>query len=274
MTTGMDWQGDVGRTWADQYRLTDRSFAGLTQILLDRIAALPGDVVLDVGCGAGELALAVARVRPRARVLGIDVSAALVAAANARAGHHANASFAIADAADWRDPAFVPDLVLSRHGVMFFADPVAAFANLRAACAPGVRLLFSCFRSPAENRWVPDLRQLFPDDPPPAPPEPGAAGPFAFDDPERVARLLRAAGWYDLTFDPIDFAYVAGAGPDAVNEAATYFSRIGPAAAAMRDHPPEDRARAAIRLRGWIDEHAVDGLVAFPAAAWIVGARG
>jgi SAM-dependent methyltransferase len=272
MTTNMDWQGDVGRVWAEMYRQTDRSFAGLTQQLLDRITAIPGEAVLDIGCGAGELALAIARVRPRARVIGIDVSPALVEVATSRAAHHPNAGFAVADASRWRDPAFAPDLIVSRHGVMFFADPVAAFAHLREQAAPGARLVFSCFRSPRDNRWVPDMRMLFPDDPPAPPPQPGAPGPFAFADPDRVAPILQEAGWHDLGFEAVDFAYVAGTGTDPVADALAYFSRIGPAATAIRAHPEAERARALARLRAWIEENVSASLVAFPAAAWIVSA--
>lgn len=80
MTTGLDWQAVVGRNWAEMYHLTDRSFAGLTQQLLDRVERFPAQQVLDVGCGAGELALALARYRPRTRIVGVDISPELIAA--------------------------------------------------------------------------------------------------------------------------------------------------------------------------------------------------
>ena len=81
MTSGYDWEDIVGRSWADMYAQTDRSFAGLTQRLLERISPLPGEAVLDIGCGAGELTLAMTRARPRAEIIGLDVSAHLLAVA-------------------------------------------------------------------------------------------------------------------------------------------------------------------------------------------------
>ena len=91
MTNAADWQGDVGQSWAGMHAQLDRSFAGLTTRLLERIRPKPGEAVLDVGCGAGELSLAVARMRPRSRVIGIDLSPALIAAALGRGGQHGNA---------------------------------------------------------------------------------------------------------------------------------------------------------------------------------------
>ena len=270
MTTGMDWQAQVGRTWADNDHLTDRSFSGLTQRLLERIDTCDGRAVLDVGCGAGELSLAIARARPHARVLGVDISADLIAAATARGETLGNAGFVEANAASWRQPDFAPDLVVSRHGVMFFDDPPAAFANLLGQAAPGAQLVFSCFRSPLENPWASDMAQLL--RVPPAK-DPTAPGPFAFADPAHVERILESAGWQAVSFDPIDFAYVAGTGEDPVEEALGFFGRIGPAAAVLRTMEGEDRAEAVARIKTWLEEYRSGNLVAFGAAAWLVSAR-
>jgi SAM-dependent methyltransferase len=269
MTTGMDWQDRVGRTWAEMYPATDRSFAGLTEQLLSRIAALPGQAVLDIGCGAGELSLAVARARPGARVVGLDCSADLIEAARQRGGKRFGLQFELGDAANWRESAFAPDLLVSRHGVMFFEDPATAFAHLRGSSAPGARLAFSCFRSIHENAWAAGLAKLF--DLPPG--EPLAPGPFAFADPQRVEAILKAGGWEAVAFEPIDFAYIAGAGPDPVADAVHYFSRIGPAAPALSALKGEAGTRKLDELARWVAEHRSGNLVAFAGAAWIVTAR-
>ncbi len=269
MTTGNEWQGRVGRAWADLYERTDRSLAGLTERLLARISELPGGTVLDIGCGAGELSLAISRARPGARVRGIDVSPDLVAAAGARAGANARVGFSLADAAGWNDPEYVPDLLVSRHGVMFFGDPPAAFGNLRRAAAPGARLAFSCFRSPRENPWATGIGELF--DLPAAPLE--APGPFAFADPRRVEEVLTAGGWERIDFLPVDFAYIAGVGEDPVGEALALFTRIGPFARALFETPEGERAAMRERLGEWLERQRNCDLVAFPAAAWIVTAE-
>ncbi|WP_374530075.1 class I SAM-dependent methyltransferase [Novosphingobium sp.] len=270
MTSGMDWQAQVGRTWADNFALTDRSFAGLTQRLLERVGERAGGAVLDVGCGAGELALAVARQRPGARVIGVDVSPDLIEAAQARGGRHGNAEFVLADAANWRMAGFDPDLVISRHGVMFFDDPVAAFANLRHGALSGASLVFSCFRSPAENQWASSIARLL--DLPPAA-DPYAPGPFAFADADRVKAILDDAGWREIEFEPVDFAYVAGVGEDPVADALHFFRRIGPAAPALRALEGKARELAEGRIREWLEDHRSGNLVALSAAAWIASAR-
>ena len=270
MTDKAEWQGGVGRTWADEWRRTDRSFAALTARLLAAIAALPGRDIVDIGCGAGEVSLALAQGRAAARVLGIDISADLVAAATIRAAGRPNCAFALADAAEWEPDRGAPDLYVSRHGVMFFADPVAAFAHLASVAQADARLCFSCFRGAGENPWASGAARLLPGA---EPGDPAAPGPFAFADPGRVRGILTRAGWGEIAFEPVDFRYVAGAGDDPVGDALAYFSRIGPAARAMRALPEVHRAGFLERLERFVADHRVGDEVVFDAAAWIVTAQ-
>jgi SAM-dependent methyltransferase len=272
MTNLSDWEGRTGHKWADEWRRTDRSFAGLTDRLLRMARNGPLRRVLDIGCGAGELSLALARDHPEITVDGIDVSEPLVAAARERGGNLANVRFTLADAAAWMPDDGPPDLLISRHGVMFFDDPPAAFAHLRAIADPGGRLLFSCFRDRRENPWASGIAELLP---PGAlsVPEPGAPGPFAFADPTHVERILAGAGWRDIAFEKVDFAYVAGAGHDPVGDALTYFLAIGPAAAAAAELAPDQRTGFIDRLERFLAERRDGSIVALPGAAWIVSAR-
>lgn len=273
MTQLYDWQGEVGRKWARLHALTDRSLAGLTQHLLERLERLPGRAILDIGCGAGELSLALARLRPQAEVVGVDVSADLVAASKARAADRANVTFVEADAASWDPGSFHPDLLTSRHGVMFFPDPTAAFAHLRDIAAPGANLLFSCFRDRRLNPWTSELAALLPPEFV-TPVDPLAPGPFAFADAARVERILGDAGWRNVSCEPVDFAYVAGMGEDPIADARHFLANIGPAAAPMaqlKGTPAE--AAFQQRLTQWLGENAAEGMISFAAAAWIVTAR-
>lgn len=269
MTTGSEWRAQVGRSWAESYRLTDRAFSGLTERLLGRIGGCNGQGALDIGCGAGELSLALARGNPGAKVVGVDVSPELVAAARERGETMGNVDFVEADAAHWKPADFAPELLVSRHGVMFFDVPVMAFANLRALAAPGARMVFSCFRNAELNPWASDLARLL-EIPPLG--ESTAPGPFAFADQAHVRGVLDNAGWRDIALEPVDFAYVAGAGEEPVEDALELFRRIGPAAPALRALEGGARIRAEGWLRDWLAEHRSGNLVAFPAAAWIVTA--
>lgn len=274
MTDINDWQEKVGRAWAAMWPQTDRSFTGLTEQFLGTLAALPGHAILDVGCGAGELALALARQRHDARIIGVDVSPELIEAAQARSGERGRVEFRCADAALWQPPAdFRPDLIVSRHGVMFFADPVGAFAHLRAISAPGARLAFTCFRAMEENEWAAGLSAMLQHGTTPPPFAAGGPGPFAFADPDLISRILGEAGWSGLRIEPVDFAYIAGLGPNPVDEAAGFFTRIGPAARAMAEAGEIERELLDHRLRHWLERHRKDSLIAFAAAAWRVTAR-
>lgn len=267
MTGASDWEGTVGKSWADEWRRTDASFSGLTPHLLAAIAREPGMEIADIGCGAGELALAVARVRPGARVTGIDISGDLIAAAAGRASG-ANVAFEQTDATQWH-PVRRPDLLVSRHGVMFFADPPVAFAHLAAVSLPCARMVFSCFRKAGENDWASSIAALLPSSAAPASPA-FPPGPFAFALPEHVRRCM--AGWHDLAFTPVDFDYIAGTGDHAVAEAMALFRRIGPAAAALRTLPQMERGGVERRLLELVEVHHEGGRVAFKAAAWLVTA--
>jgi SAM-dependent methyltransferase len=267
-----EWQGGQGQTWATEWRRTDRSFTAVTEKLLQRMRGLGFSQVLDIGCGAGEISLAIARGRPEARVIGVDISPDLVTTARQRGESLANVGFDLADAASYTPPAgFAPQLLVSRHGVMFFDDPPAAFANLARIADSGAHMLFSCFRSPAENPFFTDVARLLPEPPPPPPPD--APGPFAFADRAHMTAILEAGGWESVAADAFDFPMVVGVGDDPVEEAVNYFASIGPAAIAARAMSEDVRASFFDKIRQLARNNLHDGMVALPAAGWIVTAR-
>lgn len=272
MTGAPEWTGRVGNSWAEEWRRTDRSFGRLTDRLLDAREIGAFDNLLDIGCGAGELVARLAPRHPGARLTGLDISSDLLTVARQRCAGFANARFEEADAARWTAPVEArPDLLISRHGVMFFADPTAAFAHLREEAAPRARLRFSCFRAREDNRWVGALAEAL--RPEPAPVDPHMPGPFAFADRSRVLAILGAAGWRDVAIDEVDYAMVGGEGANAIGEALAFFQRIGPAARALAELPEAERPAVHEKIRAILARYHSDGQVALPAACWIVTAR-
>jgi SAM-dependent methyltransferase len=229
-----------------------------------------GSSIVDIGCGAGELAIALAKAKPDARILCLDISADLVDVASSRGADLRNLNFAVADASTWNDAAVAPDLYVSRHGVMFFDDPVAAFTNLADAAVPNANMVFSCFRSPAENDWARKIGALMPSAPAG---DPHAPGPFAFADPEYVRAILSQSGWSGIAFEPVNFDYIAGTGDDPVSDAIDFFGHIGPAARAIRTLDGDARTEFLNHLRSLAEAHVSAGAVRFAAAAWLVTAQ-
>lgn len=265
MTIAADWSGRVGQVWAEQWSRTERSFAALEPSLEAAILAVAPACgrFLDIGCGVGTTTLAVAAARPAAQVAGVDLSGGMIAVATDRAAATPNAAFHHADALDHATAHGPLDLFFSRHGVMFFADPDAAFRRLHAAAAIGAPLVFSCFAAIADNPWATLLA------PAPARSSSYAPGPFAFADSGAAAAFLHATGWRGATARRIEYRYVAGQGDDPVADALALFTHIGPAASALRDARPGDRPALLDRLRMRIDAARTGEIVDFPAAAWI-----
>ena len=275
MTTAPDWQTRVGDVWAAEWRRTDRSLADLARHLDAAIRMVAPDTgrAVDLGSGAGATSLALAAARPRLAVYGLDLSPALVAVAARRASERGigNASFAVGAVPAALAPGEAVDLAVSRHGVMFFDDPRAAFRGIASALAPGAPLVFSCFRTPAENDWaaaLTDTLGIRPDRP-----AGYAPGPFAFADAAFVEALLAAAGFTDIAITPADFVYRAGAGAHAAEDALGFFTRIGPAARALAAASPADRPAMMARLRAMLSERVHAEAVDFAGAAWLVSAR-
>jgi hypothetical protein len=177
-----------------------------------------------------------------------------------------------ADATTWEPAGAATDLIVSRHGVMFFDEPERAYANLAGFSADGAGLMFSCYREMRENLNYTEVAALLP--PADGPPSvPRAPGPFAFADRDYVRDLLNASGWLDVEFEAVDFAMIAGAGDDPVNDAVAYWSSIGPAALRLAEMDDVTRRGCELRLAQLAGRHSRDGVVALRAAAWIVTAR-
>lgn len=266
------WSGEVGQMWAANDARTEAGLAPVSEALLARAAPVSGEVVLDVGCGGGSTTQALAEaVGADGRVVGLDVSPPILAVARARLAGLGQVTLVEGDAAVWQAPDLRADLLFSRFGVMFFGDPVAAFANLRTMLRPGGRVAFACWRPVADNPWVllplQAIRGIVPPLPRPGPEDPGQ---FAFGDSARVTRIVEGAGFTKPEFEVFDFAFRFPADPKAAAARAAY---SGPAGRALRDQPEEvcQAAEAAVAA-ALAPLSGGDGIV-LGASVWLVTCR-
>ncbi|MGW4352653.1 class I SAM-dependent methyltransferase [Nocardia sp. NPDC004582] len=257
-----------GNAWVEFQDLIGQVLRPLEDVLVETARADGARRVLDVGCGTGGTTLAVARATG-ARCTGVDIAEPMLEAARANAERAGlPVDFVCADAQSHTfDPA-VYDLVLSRFGVMFFADPVAAFANLRHATRPGGRLACVVWRDAAENPFFTAAEDaaapLLPDL---GPRIPGAPGQFGFADRDRVAGILADGGWTDIDITPIDAEC-------AMPESALtgYVSRLGPVGLALLEVDDDTRAKVVDVVRAAFDPFVRDGEARFTAACWLLRA--
>jgi ubiquinone/menaquinone biosynthesis C-methylase UbiE len=267
------WNGPGGQRWADRQQAQDILLTPVADILIDRAETKAGEGVVDVGCGSGAISIALAqKVGPSGHVLGIDISGPMLARARQIAPAGLPVDFALADATVYPFEPKSFDLLASRFGVMFFAEPARSFANMCKALRPSGRLAFACWREPRENpffmaplqavyKHVPKLPQQGPEDP----------GPFSFSSEARVQRILSEAGFTGIAMEPCNLSLdiAVGRGLDAAVESAL---EIGPSARALAEQPPDLVGAAARSIREALAPFARGQTVPLPASIWIVTA--
>jgi ubiquinone/menaquinone biosynthesis C-methylase UbiE len=267
------WNGPGGRHWINMQETWDIVLGPVAMATLERAAVRPGEWVVDIGCGCGgttiELGQAVGRT---GHVLGLDISAPMLARAAERQPAGMPIEFLQADATTHPLPSGRFDLLFSRFGVMFFAEPARAFENMRRGLKPGGRLAFSCFRDSKHNPWmmvplkaayehVPPLPKLGPEDP----------GPFSFASEERVRRILTEAGFSAIVIEPVDLAFDIAAGRG-LEAAVAATMEIGATSRAVEGQPQGVRDAVASSVKKVLAPYQRGLSVPLPAAIWIVTA--
>ena len=266
------WNATAGRTWARYQEQLDRQIEPLGLEAIRALAPVPGERILDVGCGCGQTSLELAtRVTASGAVTGADISLPMLEVARSRAAatDAALPDFRQVDAQTGALGTAEYDAVYSRFGVMFFSDPVAAFTNVRRALKPEGRLAFVCWRPFRENLWMRVPMEAAQSLLPPSPPtDPLAPGPFAFADRDRVQSILEDAGFLDVAIGGFDTSI----GGSTLDQTVDLAFRVGPLGAALRERP--DLAPSVTgAVRSALATFETPAGVLMPAAVWIVQAR-
>jgi SAM-dependent methyltransferase len=225
------------------------------------------DRVLDIGCGAGQTTREAARIAVQGSVLGVDVSAEMLEVARSRSAQEGlqNVVFEEGDAQLRVFPPAGFDLCISRFGVMFFADPATAFANIGRAMRPGARLVWMVWQSQGRNEWATVIRQALA---PGVTPAADAAPAFSLGDPAIATDILNASGFVSVDFVEVHEPVFYGPDVDTAYEAVVGLQFAKDALA--RTDAEGDAARQ--RLRDLLETHLTADGVLFDSRAWIITA--
>jgi SAM-dependent methyltransferase len=274
-TTGNEqsarWNGAGGSAWVEAQAVIDELFRPIEDLLVEAVPADRAGNVLDVGCGTGSTTVAAARrLAAPGQCVGVDISDQMLTAARARAARDgARASFIHGDAQDHPFEPATFDTIISRFGVMFFADSVRAFTNLRRATSDDGTLRFIAWRDATENPFMTTAERaaapLLPNLPAR---RPDAPGQFGFADRANVHRILTDSGWTEIDIRPVDVPCTMPA-----TELKRYATRFGPLGLILHEVPEPTRTRVTETVLTAFDPFVHDAEVRFTAACWIADAR-
>ena len=268
------WNEIAGPRWVAAPGFRERRNQESLALLLARLGLTGGESVLEIGCGTGALTLPLAAaVGENGRVVAIDISEPMLGLARQRVAERGlhNVTLQLGDAQVFAFEKAAFDLATSRMGVMFFADPAAAFRNIGTAVKPGGRLVFACWAPLAENRhWLVsyDIAERYLG--PPAPPPAHQPGPLAFGDPGYIRRVLATAGFVEVNVDRAHPTIVCGSPEEEARQALM----MGPTARLIEEKKPPEaiRQKIAEEIEAAFADAGSDPL-RLPATIFLVAAR-
>lgn len=267
------WDGPEGEHWALHHERFDATISPHHGVLITAAAFAPGERVLDIGCGNGLTSRDAARaVGPSGSVLGVDLSGPMLAVAEQLAEEEGldNVRFERGDA---QVHSFAPgayDLAISRFGVMFFLDPVAAFTNIASALRPGGRVAFLAWQSVPANEWVSAMREALAVGRDLPLPPPGVPSPFALADTDFTRRVMSEAGFTDIAFAGSTPPWRLGSDAD---DAYGFVTGLRVIKMMLEDLDDDLKAQALHNLRATAAAHETPDGVFFGSAAWVITAN-
>jgi SAM-dependent methyltransferase len=269
------WNTVAGPRWVGLGGFVERRVGAVNDLLLARSGVAAGENVLEIGCGTGATTVPLAEaVGPSGRVLGVDLSEPMLEGARKRVAESALGNITLLQA-DAQVHPFEPgrfDLITSRFGVMFFADPFAAFSNLLPAARPGGRLCFVCWAPLEDNQhWLIPYEVALRHLGPPAPRPPRAPGPLAFSEPDYVRSILDTAGFGTIEISR-ETPLITSSSPE---EEAEHACIMGPSGRLIDEKKPEEGLRERIR-REMVEAFTAYGRgkeLLLPSTVFVVTAR-
>jgi SAM-dependent methyltransferase len=267
------WDGPDGEYWAAHQARFDTTIGPHHGVLMAAAAIAPGERVLDIGCGNGQTSRDAARAAgDSGGVLGVDLSGPMLARAAQLAKDEGlgNVRFEQADAQVHPFDAGAFDVAISRFGVMFFEDPVAAFANIASGLRSGGRLAMLVWQSPRANEWMSSIRTAVAMGRDLPSPPPGTPGPFALADTDNARRILTEAGFVDVAFAGSEQPFNVGSGTE---DAYAFVSGLHAVLMLLEDLDEPTKAQAYDNLRATVAAHETTDGVVFGSAAWVLTAR-
>ena len=269
------WNTVAGPRWVASPGFRERRNQESLALLLARLGLAGGESVLEIGCGTGALTLPLAAaVGEHGRVVAVDISEPMLGAARQKVDERRlhNVTLLSGDAQVF---AFEPgafDVATSRMGVMFFADPAAAFRNIKGGLKPGGRLVFACWAPLSENRhWLISYDVAFRHLGPPAPPPAHEPGPLAFGDPDYIRGILTAAGFAEIAVDRAHPTIICGTPEEEAQQSVA----MGPTARLIEEKKPDEATRQTIirEIEAALAAEAASGPIRLAATIFLVSAR-
>jgi len=267
------WDGDDGAHWTEHEQAYNASTARHTAHLWRAAAIASDDRVLDIGCGTGQTTRDAARAASRGSALGVDLSSRQIERAREHArdeGLH-NVSFEQADAQVHPFDRESFDIVVSRTGTMFFADPVAAFGNIGRAARPRGRLAMVTWQALDRNPWILEMRDALSLGRA-LPPEGPGPGPFSLAEPGVVRDILAKSGWTAVDLAPVEEPMYFGATAEAAFELLRNVGLVRGLSIALQFDETE-KQEALDRLREMLRRHETPDGVLIESRAWVTTAR-
>ena len=268
------WNNEKGKIWVALEKKIDAMLSPLGDEALKSLAPENGENIIDIGCGTATTSLKIADlVGDKGSVTGVDISKPILECARQKAKENSvsNIEFILADAQNHKYLVNSYDAIFSRFGVMFFEDPVAAFANLIKGLKSGGRLAFICWAEPSVNDWIEtstNVASRFLELPPKAAPR--EPGPFAFEDPVYLRKILSDAGWKKITIENYCTTNLVG---KTIEEAADFLSRMGPMSIPFENAEETVKIKVIDALKDCFSNYLTETGVEMNFNSWIVTAN-